>query len=147
MLDWIDESLREDREEALERGEIVASEAAVETCRRIVCHVPFPFLPGLNRAVFSESDGGVSLVLCSPINDCRADFRIPADGMNVSIVLVDDGQGAVVRQLGDVELKQVVLLVLGFLDRTITLAQWELAIKVAPMDDSRESIYGESEDR
>lgn len=156
--DWIDESLREDREEALEHGEVVASEAAVEMCKRLDYSLLWPLRSKASwkRAVFGEVGGGVSLVLRSPIPDRRVDFRIAVDGMSIMVVAIDEhvaaGKCSLIclrRRLSpsDAACERLTLLALEFLGGDIVLAQWKVAMQAASVGDSRGSIYGESEDR
>ncbi len=93
VLDEIEASLREDREEALLDGEVGASESAVVVCRRITIQIADTLAAppsGFKWAVFGEDEGGVSLVLWSSVTDRRVDFRISADGLRISAVYIDE---------------------------------------------------------
>ncbi len=93
LLDEIEDSLREDREEALLDGEAGASESAVVACRRITIQIADTLAvppSGFKWAVFGEDEGGVSLVLWSSVTGRRVDFRISADGLRISAVYIDE---------------------------------------------------------
>ena len=92
ILDAIESSLLEDRDEALLHGEVCASEPGIATCRRIAIKIAPWLAPssGLKWAAFGEDTGGVSLVLRSVITDRRVDFTISADGLRISAVSIDE---------------------------------------------------------
>ena len=91
LLDKIETSLLEDRKEGLLYGEVCASDASVDRCKRIATQIEKWLTPsfGLKWAAFGEETGGVSLVLQSLVTDRRVDFRISSDGMKVSAISID----------------------------------------------------------
>ncbi|UCC30257.1 MAG: hypothetical protein JSU86_18915 [Phycisphaerales bacterium] len=92
ILDEIESTLLEDREEGLLHGEACASEPALATCRGLAVKIA-PWLArssGLKWAAFGEDEGGVSLVLRSLTTNRRADFRILGDGRHISAICIDE---------------------------------------------------------
>ena len=86
----IEASLREDREEAREHGDIVASADAIQACQEIVRCIGKWLKPPLQWVVFGEGDGGVDFVLRHFRLDRRVDFRIASDGRRIRTVAIDD---------------------------------------------------------
>ncbi len=92
LLDEIEATLREDREEGVRHGEVCASEPALATCRRIAVKIAPWLAPssGLKWAAFGEDTGGASLVLRSELTDRRVDFTISGDGLDILAVRIDE---------------------------------------------------------
>lgn len=96
ILDAIESTLLEDREEGLLHGEVCASDPALATCRRLAVNIA-PWLvrsSGRKWAAFGEDTGGVSLVLRSVLTNRRVDYRISADGLHISAVHIDENLSA-----------------------------------------------------
>jgi len=96
ILDEIESTLLEDREEGLLHAEVCASEPALATCRRLAVKIA-PWLARSSErkwAAFGEDTGGVSLVLRSVLTNRRVDYRISADGLHISAVHIDENLSA-----------------------------------------------------
>ena len=102
VLDSIKNSLLEDREEALRHGEAGPTDAAIATCMGILERVSPVDLASLTWAAFGEDTGGVSLVARSLATNLRAEFCISPDGLNVSVVCIDEITTATSGPLDDV---------------------------------------------
>lgn len=82
-------SLAEDREEAVEHGEVVADSGAEATCKRIAKQIGVVLdMPGIRWEVFGEPRGKAVLVVRS--NRRRVDFRIGRKGKCISVIRVDE---------------------------------------------------------
>lgn len=92
VLDEIESTLMEDREEGVIHDEFCASDAAISTCKLLAVQASqwLLFSAGMKWAAFGEAEGGVSLVLRSEETDRRLDFKIPGDGLGVSAIRVDE---------------------------------------------------------
>lgn len=92
LIEAIETSVLEDREDGVGYGELCSNAAAVETCKRLARKIsPLMVLrPGLNWAAFGEDGGCVVLVLNSSITRRRVDFRVSADGQDISAISVDE---------------------------------------------------------
>lgn len=96
ILDEIESTLLEDRKEGLLHGEVCASDPALATCRRLAVKIA-PWLvrsSGRKWAAFGEDTGGVSLALRSVLTNRRVDYRISADGLDISAVYIDENLSA-----------------------------------------------------
>lgn len=92
VVDEVERSLMEDREEGRLSGEVCSPEAAVVVCKRLATYLVRWLVPssGINWAVFGENEGVVSLVLSSDDSGRRVDFRISPDGGQVSAISIDE---------------------------------------------------------
>ena len=88
ISETIEISLREDREEALQHGEVCANDGAVEACKEIATFLGTRLDPPMKWAAFGEDGGGVTLVL--RLRDRRVDFRISPNGRNVKLISIDE---------------------------------------------------------
>lgn len=92
ILYLIEETLREDDEEAILHGDVCVNRAAIEKCKCLASLVAFrlTLFSELKWEAFGEGTGGVSFVIRSLITDRRVDFRISVDGRHVSVFSVDE---------------------------------------------------------
>lgn len=93
VLNEIEATLREDRQEGILHGEVCANQTAVATSKRIALQiVDWLSAPpsGMKWGAFGEDGGGVSLVLQSLITDRRVDFRISPDGARLTAIHIDE---------------------------------------------------------
>ena len=93
VLDEIEATLQENRQEGILHGEICANQTAVATCKRMALLIIDRLLApprGLKWGAFGEDGGGVSLVLQSLISDRRVDFRISPDGACLTAIRIDE---------------------------------------------------------
>lgn len=93
LLEDIRATLLEDREEGLLHDEFCADDAAILTCQRVACQIAQWLIdPSMSTrwAAFGEDSGDVSLVLSSGATKRRLDFRISADGQDISAVFIDE---------------------------------------------------------
>lgn len=91
----IEDDLAQDREEARLDGEPGVSENAAAACIRLAGILDLdPETKNLavltkNWAVFGEGDGVAALVIRSDITGRRVDFRISADGLDITVISID----------------------------------------------------------
>ena len=90
ISETIEVSLREDREEGLQHGEVVASADATVACQEIARCIGKWLKPPLQWVVFGEDGGGAVLVLRHFRLDRRVDFRIASDGRWIRTVAIDE---------------------------------------------------------
>lgn len=104
-LDKIEDTLYQDRNEAILEGESGATEAAIATCRKLAGHI-LDFLTESAKAkwaAFGEDSGSVSLVLRSDVTGRRVDFRVSSEGQDITVISIDKdlNTSAVPLALGD----------------------------------------------
>ena len=114
----IEASLREDREEALQRGEVVAGADATVACQEIARCIGKWLKPPLQWVVFGEDGGGAVLVLRHFRLDRRVDFRITPDGRRIRTVAIDECLVAVRDSFWSTEGHKMVALALWVSGRT-----------------------------
>lgn len=93
ILDEVEATLLEDREEGVLHGEMCAGDAAVATCKCIAIHVASWIIlgsPNVRWAAFGEDGGGACFVLRSIASNRRVDFRISPDGKSITAIRVNE---------------------------------------------------------
>ena len=90
IYEQIAASLDEDREEQQAYGDVITTEAAEATAKRLLLQVsPELNRPGLEWCVFSTSKGGVDIVLCNSHTDRRIDVPIGHNGQHCDAIGID----------------------------------------------------------
>lgn len=91
VLDEIESTLMEDRQEGVIHDEFCASDAAISTCKLLAAQASqwLLFSAGMKWAAFGDTEGGVSLVLRSEKTNKRLDFKIAGDGLSVCAIQID----------------------------------------------------------
>ena len=92
FVERIRANLEDDREHAIDDGEMPPNEAAVGTCLLLARRIApcLALSPGLKWTAFTEDSGDVSLVLQSLNTNRRLSFHIPSDGVGISALRIDE---------------------------------------------------------
>jgi len=92
ILETIENTLAEDREEGRLHNEACASPASVVACKEIALHIHswLARSTGLEWTAAGESTRGAVLVIRSPSSNRRVDFSVSGDGKRIVAATIDE---------------------------------------------------------